>query len=785
MASSPSRFSRRGQVALPSPRDAAPTDLIPPSDQGRRQRRRSIFWSLGAVLASAAAVGWSHLRRPPDTEWTAVVLWAVSVAAMALACRTPGERPRVWWRWPPTRDGVAAVAVLALSAAVLLPGLEQYPLEVAGDPTRDGGLLALRILRGEVKEVFQYSFFNGFTWFAPLTGVPFLLMFGSLSFKVQAALEGMAAALLVFMLARRYLPLVQSFAAAVALLSMPIFLFYSRLESLVAFNPPLTLLVLAALLRVLEQEAMPRTFGMLGLVAGITCLFHAGAKSAGLAALALAGGFAAWRTLLRRQPLRRLAAGAVASVAGILVGLGPLLLVTNPSLLLSTEKFSSTSRGLDVGALFDAYQHSLRVFFDQPIAFRFPVMEPLIPSVILAALFGLGAVLGFLSVPRHVHGTLLYYVLLLPLTNSAMTDARNSAHRLLPLLPIAALLIAIGIDLLWRGVGVVRPAALRPWLRAVVLGAAALGAGDQVYRFFAEEQGRTRDQVVPHLMYFALHEIKETPVLRDAPVVCVSSSRSVWTTLDYAHFKEGWAYYLPEQKVQLEVMPTPVRDSELYLSTSCSRSPPPGGWVERRFCSPRQRFVCPGEETRVAELRIMVDPRPAPPVGSFTSAPTDPSGASTDQERRRLANTVPGRAGLLPWRGGSTLLDLAALLQSKEVEVEVNDPTFAPQVAALFDGATGPPIRTNSINPLIITLKFRSPIKLRWARGVFAASPHDWALEPVPGGPRYAATNVPAGKWSRIGLPEATTTSVVRFEILRLERDDYVHVGELELWAQR
>jgi hypothetical protein len=412
-------------------------------------------------------------------------------------------------------------------------------------------------------------------------------------------------------------------------------------------------------------------------------------------------------------------------------------------------------------------------------------MEPLIPSTILAALFGLGAVLGFRSVPRHVHATLLYYVLLLPLTNSAVTDARNGAHRLSPLLPIAALVIAVGIDLLWRGIGVVRPVAVRPWLRAAVFGAAALGAGGQVYRFFSEEQGRWRDQVVPHLMYFAVREIEATPVLRDAPVVCVSSSQPVWKTMDFAHFREGWSYYLPEQRVQLEVMPTPVGDNELFLSASCSRSTPPGGWVERRFCAPRQRFVCPGEETRIGELRIMVDPRPAPPGAPSAPEPTGQPGPPPDQDRRRLANTVPGRAGLLAWRGGATLLDLAALLQSKEVEVEVNDPTFAPQVAALFDGAPGPPIRTNSINPLVLTLKFGSPIKLRWARGVFAASPHDWALEPVPGGPRYAATNVPEGEWSRIGLPEATTTSVVRFEILRLERDDYVHVGELELWAQR
>ncbi|HVS09818.1 MAG TPA: hypothetical protein VMS76_08075, partial [Planctomycetota bacterium] len=128
-------------------------------------------------------------------------------------------------------------------------------------------------------------------------------------------------------------------------------------------------------------------------------------------------------------------------------------------------------------------------------------------------------------------------------------------------------------------------------------------------------------------------------------------------------------------------------------------------------------------------------------------------------------------------------LDLAAMLAAGDVEIQVNDPTFAPQVGALFDGAQEPLIRTNNVNPLVLEIAPRSPIRLRSVRAMFAASRYDWVLEAAPGAPRLLAPEVPEWEWSSIEPPEGEPTSRVRLEILRLERDDYVHVSELELWV--
>jgi len=128
-------------------------------------------------------------------------------------------------------------------------------------------------------------------------------------------------------------------------------------------------------------------------------------------------------------------------------------------------------------------------------------------------------------------------------------------------------------------------------------------------------------------------------------------------------------------------------------------------------------------------------------------------------------------------------IDLAAALSNGELTIEVNDPSAKPAVPALIDGDPDNLLKTDSVNPLVITLTFRDPIQLRAARAYMVASSYDWLLEAQPGEQRLLATNVPDRQWSQISLPAAVETNVVRIEMLRLERDDYVHANEIELYG--
>jgi hypothetical protein len=141
---------------------------------------------------------------------------------------------------------------------------------------------------------------------------------------------------------------------------------------------------------------------------------------------------------------------------------------------------------------------------------------------------------------------------------------------------------------------------------------------------------------------------------------------------------------------------------------------------------------------------------------------------------------APGSAAL----DGLERVDLMSGLSTGAITIEVNDPSIQQSVAVLVDGNTDSLAKTDSINPLEITITLPQPIRLRAARAYLAASSYDWALEPAPGADRLVLSAVPERTWSQVDLQEATETSVIRIEAMRLERDDYVHANEIELYAE-
>jgi hypothetical protein len=169
------------------------------------------------------------------------------------------------------------------------------------------------------------------------------------------------------------------------------------------------------------------------------------------------------------------------------------------------------------------------------------------------------------------------------------------------------------------------------------------------------------------------------------------------------------------------------------------------------------------------------------------SAPTAPEAAAAAPPpppvRRTLPDAEPAGA---PALAIETLekVDLAGGHASGEVTIAANDARVQTGIAVLSDGNLESLVVGSGINPLELTITLRRPIRLRAARVFPAGSPYDWVLEPMPGQERLIAQSVPERAWSQIDLAGVVETSVVRLEILRLERDDYVHVNEIELYVE-
>jgi hypothetical protein len=130
-------------------------------------------------------------------------------------------------------------------------------------------------------------------------------------------------------------------------------------------------------------------------------------------------------------------------------------------------------------------------------------------------------------------------------------------------------------------------------------------------------------------------------------------------------------------------------------------------------------------------------------------------------------------------------LDLGPASSLGAVTIEASDSRVQQEVGALIDGNADSLAISGGTNPVILTVTLPVAVELRAARVYLAASHYDWVLEPLPGEQRLLAGGVSERAWSQIELLEPVETSVVRLEILRLERDDFVHIGEIELYSDR
>ena len=82
---------------------------------------------------------------------------------------------------------------------------------------------------------------------------------------------------------------------------------------------------------------------------------------------------------------------------------------------------------------------------------------------------------------------------------------------------------------------------------------------------------------------------------------------------------------------------------------------------------------------------------------------------------------------------GRKRIDLRAARAKGEVTITTNDPTVDADIEKTIDGSVNSLVRTEGINPFVLTFTFAQPIALRTARVVLAGSPYDWTLEPTEG----------------------------------------------------
>jgi hypothetical protein len=171
--------------------------------------------------------------------------------------------------------------------------------------------------------------------------------------------------------------------------------------------------------------------------------------------------------------------------------------------------------------------------------------------------------------------------------------------------------IAAGIGVIWRGAERLRRVPAIRAVQAISVLLVLAAAAPPVYRFFSQQQAR-RPDLDTHLLWFAFQEIESTPALRNAPRLCVGGGAATTERMRMLHIRDAWSFYLPGKTIEPALLRPEAARNELYLSTTCEASTAPEAWTGKLYCSQSEPFVCPGPETRAADVRIFVDGRLAP-----------------------------------------------------------------------------------------------------------------------------------------------------------------------------
>jgi hypothetical protein len=220
----------------------------------------------------------------------------------------------------------------------------------------------------------------------------------------------------------------------------------------------------------------------------------------------------------------------------------------------------------------------------------------------------------------------------------------------------------------------------------------------------------------------------------------------------------------------------------LVALASCESRNPAAIWAERSARAgdsvSAEDLSAPAEEVEGLEASGEDESSPAE---SDIAGRVEPD---TESEVRRVLSGGVEVAATTTLVEGLRRIDVAQARRTGDIDVATNDSSLDHQLAPLFDGNTRSVVRSEEINPLFITFTFETPVSLRAVRVFPSYSSYDWGLQARPDAEWLVVQNASGQAWSAIELQYAARTEVVRVELLRRQRDDFVHLNEIELWTE-
>jgi len=496
--------------------------------------------------------------------------------------------------------------------------LDVYPFQPIHDGMRDTGLDGVRIATNELKNIYGWGYTDAQGLIIPTISSFLFPVFGysPMIFLVPAALISSLDVLLLYLTARRYLGRGGATWAAVILLTLPLHLFYGRTELVIIFSSFWATAILYLMSHLLEKRSI-KNYGQLGLLLGFTAAFHAGIKVVVILTIGLVFLISLY-FFWKRKERKAIASGLGLMLLFILVSFGPRILFSPPEVFLQLSKVNITApppeeekpASVEIPGLFtlklpsalNDYPKSFMIYiFEAAASHNLASLLPIL-SLPLAILFVIGLLLSFAQGSAWVKTPWLklvsIYILILPFTNSSITNFLNQDYRFAPVYPMLSLLVAYGTIEILKRIG------LSSFYRRVVYGGLValllVTTSYSAFWFFDSDMAtytmfRGDKQLIyqDFVLAYSIRTIKSEPSLQKSDAVCLTASRSLkeWLSLD--HIQQQFEFYLPNKKIDLHLAEQDLTNNQLYISPACSLDLTQSQWQVKEYCSNYEKFICP------------------------------------------------------------------------------------------------------------------------------------------------------------------------------------------------
>jgi hypothetical protein len=143
---------------------------------------------------------------------------------------------------------------------------------------------------------------------------------------------------------------------------------------------------------------------------------------------------------------------------------------------------------------------------------------------------------------------------------------------------------------------------------------------------------------------------------------------------------------------------------------------------------------------------------------------------------------APGEevSGMQKIAQGAKRLNLTALRESGELVLASNIPGLGDfnNVVDEFENTLS---KSDGTNPFIVSFTFKTPRKLKGVKVLSTYSDYKWAFSSKDG-KRFVTDVIIDGQWSTIAFKEPIVCSTCQVEVLRVVRDNFVHLNEIEFY---